>query len=155
LSIRYEALASRAIVPTSVVSNGDRITLAARRLNLPSRRPWGSPVLLTGRSAATIGSVTPIPGTPSGDSADGALGELGPLLFAESSARVVVAWTHVGFNANEQGIWTSIRSYAGGVASTSRPVRRTRSAYDALAGLGVASAGSIHILSVRDRGNWK
>jgi hypothetical protein len=150
LLVRYEAPATRAIVPTSVASYGGRITIAARRVNLVSQNPWGSPVLLTGSSAATVGSVTSIPASRSTDSGDSHLGDAGPIVFAASRSRVLVAWTHGGFRTNDQGIWTSWRTYGAGVASTSRPLRRTRSAYDALRGLAIAANGEALIFAVRD-----
>jgi hypothetical protein len=149
-STLYDQPSHQAVVPVAVASYGGRITLAVLRLDLTGKEyglhnipRWGTPALLTGTSAATIRSLSPIPGAHIGDTA--------PSLYAQSRTRVLVGWTH-GFDPAAQGVWTTWRLYGDGsrTFSTLRATRRTRSAYDRLKGLAVDAAGNSYLYVARD-----
>lgn len=141
-STRYDARESRAVVPTSVASYGGRITIAAVRHNRSgSGDDWGSPVLLTGTSAATVGGMTAVPGAGGAD--------YSILVVAQSRDRVLVGWSNENFG-DAQGIWTAWRTFpAGGAPSFSVPQRLTRSASDQLADMAVDAGGHPHLLFER------
>ncbi len=148
LSTRYSVDdKDRAIVPTSVASFGGRITIAAQRIDVGDygydNTPWGPAVLLTGSNAANVGGLAEIPGARTSDAA--------PMLYARSKTEVLVGWNHVGFSTNEQGIWTAWRTYGPDGATTSRPTRRTRSAYDRLNGIGIDRRGNVYLLYRRQQ----
>jgi hypothetical protein len=142
LATQVDSLATRSVVPTGVASFGGRITLVATRraFNFASRTPlttWGSPVVLSGVGIASVGGMTAIPGARTVSE---------PRVVAASASRVHIAWSHTGFDANEQGVWSVSRVYAGAGARWTPRVRQSRSAYDVLHGLGVDGAGRSYVL---------
>ena len=142
-STRSDTPFARALVPVSVASYGDRISLVAARIYFSnfarsSVKPWGSPIVLTGTSPATVGGLSVIPGAPVNAQ---------PRVAAASRDRVVVAWSNVGFVQSEQGTWSLTRTYpAVGAAQWTPRVRLAQSAYDVLHGLAVDRAGRSYVL---------
>lgn len=138
--VRSNTATTRAIVPTSIASYGGQITVAASRSSTgtPYEGEWGTPVLLSGKTPATVGAMTAIPGALADEVAD-------MLVVAVSKNRVVVAVGNEKFGP-AQGIWTTTREYAGNVGTWSKSIRRTPSAYDRLSAMSVDPAGQAYIL---------
>jgi hypothetical protein len=139
LSVWYGLANSRAVVPEDLVSYGGRITIAARRADAASGKPWAPPVLLTAVGSTGFPRIAVIP--------DARADDRNLSLVAQSQGRVLAGWNHTGFSSNEQGVWTTWRTYDGrGRAATSRASRRTRSAYDVLEHVGVDLRGRPSVL---------
>lgn len=140
-AIRHDAPVARAVVPVGIASAGGRITVVARRSAPWSPdHPWGSPVLLTGTSPASVGALAAIPG---------AQGAEDLRVVAHSSTRVLVGWGRRGFGG-QQGVWSSWRTYGPGAAvAMAAPVRHTSTAYDVLTGLAVDARGRSYVLLQR------
>lgn len=141
-STRYDAPESRAVVPTSIAGFGGRITIAAVRHNRTDKGGyWGSPVLLTGVSAATVGAMTSVPGAGGAD--------YSVRVVAQSRDRVLVGWSNEDYG-DAQGIWSVWRDYpASGAATFSGARRHTRSASDELADMAIDAGGHPHLLFER------
>jgi hypothetical protein len=130
----------QAPVPTAVTSYAGRVTVAVE--------PWsldGPPFLVSGRVTRGPIKVTRIEGAVDGDRL--------PLVVAASPRRLFVAWTRAtdGLEADVSGVWSSWATRPRGREdwTVSSPVRRSRSPYDWLRGVGVHRDGRASLLVLR------
>ncbi len=135
-----DADSSRAIVPRSVASHGGRITVAASRINYKTdgRTEWGTPVLLSGMTPASVGGMTSITGASPYSEVR---------VVATPSGEVLVGYANPWFDPR-QGIWTLTRNYSA-KPTWGKATRHTPSGYDHLKGLALDAAGRLHLLFER------